>query len=120
MYVCYTVCCRWAAWNLILELRFCARGPQIAVISSLLCTKQYNGNAETRMNDLISFYFRRLAFSPSLGHLASSGPPGVPSPLSKAGNVPYFTRHLEMSVINSRISNLSYIVDFTVHYATPS
>lgn len=90
-------CCKCAAWNLISEFRFCARGPQIAVISSLLCTKQYNGNAETRMNGLISFYFKRLAFSPSLGPLASSGPPGVPSRLSKTGNVPYFTRHLEMS-----------------------
>lgn len=49
------------------------------------------------MNDLISFYFKRLAFSLSLEPLASSGPPGVPSPLSKTGNVPYFTRHLEMS-----------------------
>lgn len=83
--------------NLILEFGFCVPDPRIAAISSLFCTKQYNGNAETRMNDLISFHFKRLAFSPSLGPLASSGPPGVPSPLSKTANVPYFTRHLEMS-----------------------
>lgn len=83
--------------NLILEFWFCVPDPRIAAISSLFCTKQYNGNAETRMNDLISFHFKRLAFSPSLGPLASSGPPGVPSPLSKTANVPYFRRHLEMS-----------------------
>lgn len=71
------------------------KGPEITVISSSLGTKQ--SNAETRMNDLISFYFKRLAFSPSLGPLASAGPPGAPSPLSKTGNVPYYTRHLEMS-----------------------
>lgn len=88
---------RWLVRNLILGFRFCARVTQIAVISSLGCTKLYNGNAETRMNDLILFYFKRLPFSPSLGPSASSGPPGVPFPLSETGNVPYFTRHLEMS-----------------------
>ena len=34
-------------------------------------------NTETRMNDLISFYFKRLSFFPPLGPLASACPPGV-------------------------------------------
>lgn len=79
------------------------------MISSLLCTKQYNENAETRMNDLILFYFKRLAFSPSLWPLASSGPPVAPSPLSKTGNVPYFTRHLEMSQ-SLTVENITYLL----------
>lgn len=86
------------------------RGLEIAVISSFPCTKQYNVNAETRMNDLISFYFKRLAFSPSLGPLASSGPPGVPAPLSKTGNVAHFARHLEMSQsLTAENPNLTYL-----------
>ncbi len=58
------------------------------------------------MNGLILFHFKRLAFSPSLGALVSTGPPGVPSPHSKTGSVPYFTRHLEMSQ-SLTVENLS-------------